>query len=152
MINIHFHPTMSLCSMVNTIERHNPYLAPPGHIRDLILKWCTHPYPPVDVQRLAASIRIHPDVRSGVLELYFKSWFDRKNIKSLIVNGFRRLRVQVPNAVLCYTDHLQLYKHLRQHTVGLLVTISSVTTPIRTPFFSPVYVKRVSNYQTCARA
>ena len=72
------------------IERHNPYLATPGHIRDLILKWCTHPYPPVDVQRLAAPIRIHPDVCSGVLELYFKSWLDRKNIKSLIVNGFRR--------------------------------------------------------------
>jgi hypothetical protein len=75
---------------VHSIERHNPYLATPGHIRDPILKWCTHPYPPVDVQRLAAPIRIHPDVRSGVLELYFKSWFDHKNIKSLIVNGFRR--------------------------------------------------------------
>jgi hypothetical protein len=65
-------------------------VATPGHIRDPILKWCTHPYPLIDVQRLAAPIRIHLDVRSGVLELYFKSWFDRENIKSLIVNGFMR--------------------------------------------------------------
>jgi hypothetical protein len=39
---------------VVAIERHNPYLATPGHIRDPILKRCTHPYPPVDVQWLAA--------------------------------------------------------------------------------------------------
>jgi len=46
-------------------ERHNPYMATPGHIRDPILKWHTHPYPPVDVQRLAAPIRIHSEIRSG---------------------------------------------------------------------------------------
>jgi hypothetical protein len=47
-----------------------------GHIRNLILKWHTHPYPPFDVQRLAAPIRIHPLNRSGNGEsykFYFKS-------------------------------------------------------------------------------
>jgi hypothetical protein len=46
-------------------ERHNPYMATLGHIRDSIFKWHTHPYPPVDVQRLAASIRIHPEIREN---------------------------------------------------------------------------------------
>jgi hypothetical protein len=49
-------------------ERHNPYMATPGHIRNPILKWHTHPYPPVDVQRLAAPIRMIP----GILELLFQ--------------------------------------------------------------------------------
>jgi hypothetical protein len=46
-------------------ERHIPYLATPGHIREPILKWCTHMYPPVDVKRLAAPICIHSEIRSG---------------------------------------------------------------------------------------
>ena len=41
-----------------------PLSATPGHIRDPILKWCTRPYPPVDVQRLAAPIRTHPEIRA----------------------------------------------------------------------------------------
>ena len=51
-----------LCARIRTRERHNPYLATPGHIRDPILKWCTRPYPPVDVQRLAAPIRTHLEI------------------------------------------------------------------------------------------
>jgi hypothetical protein len=50
-------------------ERHNPNLATPGHIRDPILKWHTHSYPPVDVQQLAAPICIHLEIHSGILEL-----------------------------------------------------------------------------------
>jgi hypothetical protein len=46
-------------------ERHNPYLATSGHIWDPIFKWYIQPYPPVDVQQLAAPIRIHPEIRSG---------------------------------------------------------------------------------------
>jgi hypothetical protein len=37
-------------------------MATPNHTRDLILKWRTHPYPPVDVQRLATPIRTHPKI------------------------------------------------------------------------------------------
>ena len=49
---------------ISSRERHNPYLATPGHIRDPILKWRTHPYLPVDVQQLAASIRINLEIRA----------------------------------------------------------------------------------------
>jgi hypothetical protein len=58
-------PNNHIPFVYQTRERQNPYLATPGHIHDLILKWRTRPYPPVDVQRLAAPIRIHPEIRSG---------------------------------------------------------------------------------------
>jgi hypothetical protein len=35
-------PNIFLLICTHTIEWHNPYLATPGHIRDPILKWCTH--------------------------------------------------------------------------------------------------------------
>ena len=55
-------------------------------------------YPPIDVQQLAAPICIHIEIcvqssGNGESHNFISSqWFDQKNIKSLTMDSFRRLR------------------------------------------------------------